>query len=92
MREQMKHGKTAAGLSAMLVITAAVSLAMLFVSVTAPATAAFSGGGSGTPADPYRITNVGQLQEMKDDLSASYILVNDIDASATIGWENVFCQ
>jgi hypothetical protein len=82
----MKHGKTAAWPSAMLVITAAVSLAVLFVSVTAPATAAFSGGGSGTPADPYRITNVGQLQEMKDNLSASYILVNDIDASATIGW------
>jgi uncharacterized membrane protein len=83
----MKHGKTAAGLSAMLVITAAVSLAMLFVSVTAPATTAFSGG-SGTPEDPYKITNVGQLQEMKNNLSASYILMDNINASATITWND----
>jgi uncharacterized repeat protein (TIGR01451 family) len=84
----MKHGKTAAGPSAMLVITVAVSLAMLFVSVTAPATAAFSGGGSGTPEDPYKITNVSQLQEMKNNLGASYILVDNIDASATQTWND----
>lgn len=44
---------------------------------------AFSGSGSGTPADPYQITTVDQLQEMKDILSASYKLMNDIDASST---------
>jgi len=43
-------------------------------------------GGSGTPEDPYQITNVDELQAMKDDLSASYILMNDIDASDTVNW------
>jgi hypothetical protein len=46
----------------------------------------FSGNGSGTEADPYQITNVHQLQEMNDDLSAHYILMNDIDASETREW------
>jgi hypothetical protein len=46
----------------------------------------FSGNGSGTEADPYQITNVHQLQEMNDDLDAHYILMNDIDASETRGW------
>jgi len=42
--------------------------------------------GSGTAEDPYQITNVTELQLMKDNLSAYYILVNDIDASDTINW------
>ncbi len=36
----------------------------------------FSGLGSGTEEDPYQITNVHQLQEMKDDLDAHYIIMN----------------
>jgi hypothetical protein len=48
----------------------------------------FSGKGSGTPDDPYIITNVKQLQEMKYDLKAYYVLGNDIDASETRGWNN----
>ncbi len=47
---------------------------------------AFSGAGSGTEQDPYIITNVYQLQEMYYDLYAWYELSNDIDASATINW------
>jgi hypothetical protein len=48
----------------------------------------FSGKGSGTPDDPYIITNVKQLQEMKYDLKAHYVLGNDIDASETKNWNN----
>jgi hypothetical protein len=47
---------------------------------------AFIGAGSGTVNDPYQITNVIQLQEMAYDLSAHYVLVNDINASETINW------
>lgn len=47
---------------------------------------AFSGGGSGTQTDPYVITDVYQLQEMNKDLSAWYVLGNDIDASVTLNW------
>ncbi len=46
----------------------------------------FSGTGTGTLADPYQITNVTQLQEMNDDKGANYTLMNNIDASATSGW------
>jgi hypothetical protein len=46
----------------------------------------FSGAGSGTEADPYQITTLEQLREMNDDLDAHYILMNDIDASATRNW------
>jgi hypothetical protein len=48
----------------------------------------FSGSGSGTDSDPYMITTVEQLQEMEDDLDASYVLGNDIDASATASWNS----
>jgi tRNA A-37 threonylcarbamoyl transferase component Bud32 len=48
----------------------------------------FSGSGSGTPSDPYVITNVKQLQEMKYELKAHYVLGNDIDASETKNWNN----
>ena len=46
----------------------------------------FSGSGSGTAGDPYMITTVGQLQEMKNNLSAHYALGNDINASDTVNW------
>jgi hypothetical protein len=47
---------------------------------------AFSGSGSGTAGDPYIITTVEQLQEMKGNLTAHYALGNDIDASGTVNW------
>jgi len=47
----------------------------------------FSGAGAGTAKDPYQITNVQQLQEMRNHLSnAHFILMNDIDAGATRRW------
>jgi hypothetical protein len=49
---------------------------------------AFSGSGTGTLADPYQITNCTQLQEIEDDLSGNYILVNDINCSDTINWNS----
>lgn len=47
---------------------------------------AFTGAGSGTAGSPYQITTCSQLQEMNDALTASYVLANDIDCSATVGW------
>ncbi len=43
-------------------------------------------GGSGTPTDPYQISNVNELQDIGTDLDAHYVLVNDIDASSTSTW------
>ncbi|MGA2914934.1 MAG: GLUG motif-containing protein [Sedimentisphaerales bacterium] len=51
-------------------------------------TLAFSGSGSGTETNPYIITNVTQLQEMRYSLYAWYRLGNDIDASETQGWNS----
>ncbi len=62
-----------------------VLLAAMLVASTA-SVGAFSGAGSGTEGDPYQITTVDQLQEMNDDLSAKYMLMNSLDASATSGW------
>jgi len=44
--------------------------------------------GSGTEDDPYLIENVYQLQDMKENLSAHYKLVTDIDATETEGWND----
>lgn len=45
-------------------------------------------GGYGTKSDPYQIANVDQLQNMNLYLDDHYILVNDIDASATASWND----
>jgi hypothetical protein len=52
------------------------------------AVSAFSGSGAGSSGNPYQITNCDQLQEMNNNLAANYILVNDIDCSATSTWNS----
>lgn len=47
------------------------------------ATAAYTGRGSGTQADPYIVTTPAQLQEMANDLDAYYKLNNDIYLSSS---------
>jgi hypothetical protein len=42
----------------------------------------FGGTGSGTPQDPYIITDINELQQMNNDLDACYALACDIDARA----------
>ena len=49
---------------------------------------AFSGAGDGSNTNPYKITNCTQLQEVKEDLKANYILMNSIDCSDTINWNS----
>lgn len=44
--------------------------------------------GSGTSADPYKITNASELQAIEDEPTASYELQSDIDASGTEAWNN----
>jgi hypothetical protein len=43
-------------------------------------------GGSGTPADPYRLTNADELNAMRQGLAASFRLTKDIDLSASVIW------
>ena len=45
---------------------------------------AFSGQGSGTEKDPYLVTNADELFEVRNDLSACYKQINDIDLSEWI--------
>ena len=44
--------------------------------------------GSGTAVDPYQISNCTELQEVANDLTAYYILINNIDCSDTINWNS----
>lgn len=50
--------------------------------------AQFSGNGSGTSDDPYQITNAGELFEVRNDLSASYKMMNDVDLTEWIEENN----
>ena len=43
--------------------------------------------GSGSEDDPYIITNADELNAMRQDLTASYQLGNDIDLSASVAWK-----
>lgn len=56
-----------------------------FLALPGPAFA-FSGVGTGAEINPYIITNIEELQQMKNDLDAYYELGNDVDASETYTW------
>ncbi len=60
----------------------------LLLCVTTLVRAQFSGKGAGTDSDPYQITNADELFEVRNDLSASYKLMNDIDLKQWIEEDN----
>lgn len=49
---------------------------------------AFSGQGVGSDDDPYQITTCVQLQQAGRESRNNYVLMNDIDCSDTINWNN----
>jgi hypothetical protein len=57
------------------------------ISISQNASGSFSGG-DGSISDPYQISNITQLQDINENLSAHYIMINNIDASETISWNN----
>ncbi len=46
-------------------------------------------GGTGTAEDPYQITTAEQMNNVRKNLSASYVLMNDIDLSGYSNWEPI---
>jgi hypothetical protein len=44
--------------------------------------------GDGSESNPYKISNISELQAMEDDLDSNYTLVSDINASATAQFNN----
>ena len=69
-----------------LIIVAATLL--LTLPIYSQSASAFSGEGSGTEEDPYHISDLTELNETRLDLTAHYILENDIDASETENWND----
>jgi len=61
-----------------------VLLAVLIVPLIPQPVSAMTG--SGTAGDPYMIYDLDDLHAMRNDPSACYKLANDIDATATTGW------
>jgi hypothetical protein len=64
------------------------SLLILLILGSAFQMEAFSGKGSGTEKDPYQVTSADELFEIRNDLSASYKLMNSIDLGAFIAEDN----
>ena len=61
---------------------------MLMVSFAMNVQAQFGGSGSGTASDPYLITNEDELFDVRNDLSAHYKLMADIDLTEWIAEES----
>ena len=68
-------------------ITLAVLLVLAMLAF-ASAEPAFEGG-SGTAEDPWQIATAEQLNSVRDDLTAHYILTADIDLSVYENWEPI---
>ena len=60
----------------------------MFAAYVFTAQAQFSGQGSGTEKDPYQITNADELFEVRNALTAYYIVMNDIDLTQWIDDDN----
>jgi len=59
---------------------------VLGVNVMVPEKHAQAMSGTGTPEDPYIITDIYELQAMQLDPEAYFELGNDIDASDAVDW------
>lgn len=64
------------------------ALADAIPAVAAPGAEAFAGG-AGTAEDPYQIATAAQLDLVRSDLAAHYVLVADIDLSGFGSWEPI---
>ncbi len=66
------------------VLVIAVSSFAYYVGVVSPSLArAFSGTGYGTYDEPFQISTCDQLQEMKNNTTSYFVLMQDVDCSAT---------
>lgn len=69
--------------------TVLVSIAVIMVIFTAGTVSAdasssdFSGNGAGIPKNPYQISTLEELNEIRNNLPACYILLNDLDFKET---------
>jgi len=64
-----------------------VTVLVLMIGLTS-SVSAVAAGGDGTAKDPYQITNCEELQDMSLNLTAHYVLANDIDCSDTANWND----
>lgn len=65
-----------------------IIMVFLLLCTTTLVKAQFSGKGAGTESDPYQITNADELFEVRNDLSACYKLMNDVDLKQWIEEDN----
>ena len=63
-------------------------LAILLTAFTVSSSQAQFAGGLGTEVDPYHVSTVEQLQEMRNHLDKHFIQIADIDASETVNWND----
>ncbi len=65
-----------------------LALFLLFSGFTAGSAFAFSGEGLGTPLDPYQVTTIEQLDEIRDHLSSYFILTRHLDFEEDDSYNN----
>jgi hypothetical protein len=73
-------------MSLILVLANVLIMNMLIAPIGVNNNVAAFQGGDGSAGNPYQIGNVSDLQDMNSDLTAHYIIINDIDASNTSNW------
>jgi hypothetical protein len=73
-------------LSLIILVPNVILINMLIPSLGFNQNASAFAGGDGSVGNPFQISNVTELQNMSSNLSAHYVLINDIDASSTTTW------
>ena len=64
-------------------------VALLLIFPVAASSEEIFAGGSGTAEDPWQIATAEQMNDVRNDLTAHYVLIEDIDLSAYENWEPI---
>jgi hypothetical protein len=70
----------------LLLLSSYGTLGALAVDTDATDAAAIFAGGAGTAEDPWQIATAEQLDRIREDLTAHYVLIDDIDLSGYENW------
>jgi len=82
-RKELKFGGI---MNKKLILSFGIILVLASAGVVSASLVIIFAGGDGSIGNPYQISTCVDLQDMKNNLSANYILVNDVDCSDTINW------
>lgn len=72
-----------------VILSVVMVLVLMPIGAMAEDKSTFFSGGDGTSTNPYQVSNLSQLNYVREDMDASYKLISDIDMSGISNWHPI---